>query len=188
MSVPRDGPPLSDRHSPKAESAQEEWNETDAGEELMQSERRCISSHSREETFRFKVDTEGSVHQRSRSNEIDYVSLRSSKERRRINTHSFRSPPDSIQAFKPLCVDCGKEGNDPAQSNHIMDSSVGSPPHASNTAEERECRSEPREGCDGLVVKDEKTDGATDERFSWLKDFDSSLWSNYFTSSLDNSQ
>lgn len=189
---------LPPQHSPKAESVQKQRKETDAGGRVMQSERRCTSSHSREETFKFKVDTEGSVHQRSRSNEIDYVSLRSSKEGRRVNTHSFKSPPGSI---KPLCVEGGGAGggegrNGPVQSDHVVDSSVGNPPHASNTstAKERECRSEPREGCDdvdgahGLVVKDERTDDATDERFSWLKDFDSSLWLNYFTSTLDNSQ
>ena len=187
-SVPCDElPPPNDGHSPEAESAEEEQKEPDAGERLMQSERRCTSSHSREETFRFKVDTEGSVHQRSRSNEMDYVSLRSNKEEKRTNVHSFKRPPSSIQVSE--YVDCGEEGNDPAQSD-VVDSSVGSPPYASNATKERECWSEPREDYDSthsLVVKDKRTGDATDERFSWLKDFDSSLWSNYFTSPLDNS-
>lgn len=145
------------------------------------------------EVLRCRVDAEGSVHQRSRSNEMDYVSLRTDGERRRPKLYSFRSPPGSMQTFQPLGTSCPLSGelavartDDGGTVSRAVGErelpSLGKPGDAKLTATERESKSEPRD-CDGEGGK-ASVPGAGD-RFSWLKDFDSSLWSDYFTTLED---
>lgn len=130
-----------------------------------------------------KFDTEGSTHQRSRSNEMDYGSLRSNS-RRRPRLHSFRSPSGSVQAIRPLGTTClDSDSPTPVQTDCSMGSPAGksdSPPPSSDdaipSAKGKDSQSEPRE---------EKLDDLPGDHFSLLKEFDSSVWSNYF-SSLDN--
>lgn len=130
---------------------------------------------------KFEVTELGSVHQRSRSNEMEYVSLQSAGERR-PRIHSFRSPPGSMQTFKPLGTSCREEIKPPpAQTDPGMGSLVGScdsPPPKTDDAtplKPRESRSEPREGA-------EKPDGVLGDQFGLLKEFDPSLWSSSFAS------
>ena len=136
---------------------------------------------------RCKFDIDGNAHQRSRSNEMDYGSLRSDG-RRRPRLHSFRSPSGSVQAIKPLGTTCpDSPTSTPAQTDSSMGSPVGrsdSPPNsddAISSVKGRDSQSEPRES----FGEREKPNGLPGDQFSLLKEFDASVWSNYF-SSLDN--
>lgn len=128
--------------------------------------------------------SEGCVHQRSRSNEMDYVSLRSDgKGRPRL--HSFRSPPGSMQTF----TSCREEINPlPAQTNPNMGSPVASPSmsdDATHSANDRESCSESSGGETTEKVSANQfslPERVSADQFSLLKEFDSSVWSNYFTS------
>lgn len=128
----------------------------------------------------YKSDTEGIVHQRSRSNEMEYVSLRSNG-RRRPRLHSFRSPPGSMQTF----TSCRREINPPpAQTKPSVGSPVGSgdsppPPMSDDATPSAEDHSEPRGNGEG---EGETPERVSADQFSLLKEFDSSVWSNYFTS------
>jgi hypothetical protein len=131
---------------------------------------------------KFDTEHEGSAHQRSRSNEIDYVSLRP-EDRRRPRLHSFRTPSDSKPLDSSSRVVASPQP-EPAQTDHMDspppgDDSLPNSADAILSAKDRESRSEPREGSGRESVPG--------DQFSLLKEFDSSVWSNsnYFTS-LDN--
>lgn len=134
---------------------------------------------SEDSSNRCKFDAEGSTHQRSRSNEMDYVSLRSGG-RRRPRLHSFRSPSGSMQTFKPLGTSCRDAVSPPADTNMGSPVGRGDSLAKSDDATLSASRSEPRESSGG---EGENPDAVLGDQFSLLKEFDSSLWSNY---SLDN--
>lgn len=139
-----------------------------------------------------KVDPEGSIHQRSRSNEIDYVSLRSDCGTV-PSVSAFRSPPGSMQTFRLIGTSCHKEssGSTALQTSHTMVSPLDNKQQtscsslasdATVTTEEvkKEFQSEAGDGASvggGGEISDTQS-----ERYSWLKEFDSFLWSDYFTS------
>ena len=158
---------------------------------------KSASVHIRDERCTDIADLEPSVHQRSRSNEIDYVSLRSDVPKA---GSAFRSPPGSLQTFKPLVVSHRDNNQDPlpqhtmvstGDSNNNNSGSCSSPPADATTSTVEP--SSPKTpsggrgespGGQGEVTGEEEEEGTVKrtDRYSWLKDFDSSLWSNYFTS------
>ncbi len=162
---------------------------------------KSTSAHIEEENI--KVHQEVSVHQRSRSNEIDYFSLRSPDTAgQKFSASAFKSPPSLMQPVRPLpstgssglCKDGSVDStvsplHSPKslqQPNNTTCSSDATATAAAST-DERECQSEPRDSslASDDVIKREKTGTSQSERYSWLKDFDSPLWSNYFTSQED---
>lgn len=170
---------------------------------------KSTSAHIEEEVA---LQAELSIHQRSRSNEIDYFPLHSpNTSGHRHSLSAFRSPSDSIRPSRPLTATPGESGgggNKKGGSNHSMVSPVHSPKPqqhqqqnptpstcspttadatlsaGSISTEKVQSCSEPKDGLSSDdVVRKEKTSNARSqsERYSWLKDFDSPLWSNYFT-------
>ena len=160
------------------------------------------SSSANMEEVNFRADTEANIHQRSRSNEMDYFSSRASTAKQNSSMSSaFRSPPCLIQQATPPS---GSGGNGLCKEDSMV-SPLHSPkslqqpnttccspapsdatphsPQGESCTDERECHSEPRDSRE--VTKRERTGTSQSERYSWLKDFDSPLWSNYFTSQED---
>lgn len=168
----KDEVPDSQASTTGVEAVLQEQKETETDEENCK-------DRSSEDTNRCKFD--GNSHQRSRSNEMDYVSLQSDS-RRRPRLHSFRSPSGSMQTFKASCGDVVSPPAAHSMGSPVRGDSPAKSDDATISAKDRESRSEPREtaGREG-----ENPDTVLGDQFSLLKEFDSSLWSNYFTS-LDN--
>lgn len=148
-----------------------------------------------------RVDSEGTIHQRSRSNEIDYVSLRSDS-LKSSHLSAFRSPPaSSTQTFSalgyssaqtpramvsPVSVgtdrqSCSSVVSDATAGEELSHSEHRAPQKAADDSHHDENEDDADDDDDDILGK--RTDSSQNEgRYSWLKDFDSSLWSNYFTS------
>ena len=120
------------------------------------------------------ADLDGSVHQRSRSNEIDYFSLRYDSELSKVS--AFRSPPGSVHIFRPQTTD--------QQDNTLLGKSGGTDAAGVTISSvDNKQRSSFSLALDEPVMKDkeEKSLNVEGETSGWLKEFSSSLWSNYFT-------
>lgn len=139
------------------------------------SKQKSASVHIKDEDRKEVTDLEGSIHQRSRSNEIDYVSLRSDAGKG-ATVSAFRSPPGSMQTFRPLLS--GGATSPKEDGSHTM---VSFPNNEPDTVAASDATVSTEGGLEGAAVEGDLTEEVRTERFSWLKDFDSSLWSNYFT-------
>jgi hypothetical protein len=147
------------------------------------------------------------IHQRSRSNEIDYSSI--GYESRMMRTISaFRSPPGTMRGFRPHSVDSARgsllnDVTDSLSSTAAGDSSVsGATPKAAAVAPPSTQRSDLSSSSSEATVK-ETVESATGQAtaavasketeisgrqlpsltLDWLKDFDPGLISDYFSSS-----
>ncbi len=144
---------------------------------------------SKQKNFHFNENTvstpsrpelEGTLHLRSKSNEMEYVSSMGSAENLKS---AFRSPPSSAQAFRPLSF----HFQVPDTTSSVRDrSSVGNETGAAgSTGASGKDKDELVEDTTCLCSEDGGGDvdqHKTDKRSSWLEDFNESLWSNYFAS------
>ena len=183
---------------------QKPLRQTESGSGRAEYKQKSSSAHIEDENF--KAQAELSAHQRSRSNEMDYFSLRlSDTTGQRSSLSAFKS---LMQPARQLAAGSGIEGASSGlrkEESHSMVSPLHSPkplqqpntsclstppdatPSSVTTSEEKACPPASRgEGSrdavgSGDVMKKEKTGTSQNERYSWLKDFDSPLWSNYLT-------
>lgn len=143
---------------------------------------------------KIRSDLEGTVHLRSRSNEMDYVSFTGCGD---TAYSAFRSPPLSPPIFRPLRFNfhgllsggCGDGGSDKdvfkPQPASISPANEGEEKSSSSLAQNKESTPKEEDNQTRLMKKlaDEFEESKNGERSSWLKDFNESLWSNYFVSS-----
>lgn len=183
-------PPAEGKSELDLDAVREGKGRAETGRAVGNAKQKSASVHIKNERCRDITDPEGSIHQRSRSNEIDYVSLRSDT----VKGSAFRSPPGSMQTFKPLGGAHKENNQDPLQDTPTMVSHTDSSDHGSCSSPNSDATVTTEEGVShkaaaggrietsGGQGEPAEEEERTGKRFSWLKDFDSSLWSNYFTS------
>ena len=149
------------------------------------------------------------VHQRSRSNEIDYTSIGYDSRATTRTISAFRSPPGTMRGFRPQSVDSARgsllsDVTDSLSSTTAGGSSVytaacSSSKNASSTQRSNLSSSsseatvteveETVESATGqastaaIVSKETDASGKQLSTLDWLKDFDPGLISDYFSSS-----
>lgn len=164
--------------------------------ELVLSETLCTANG-----HKIRSDLVGTIHLRSKSNEMDYVSSTGCGD---SACSAFRSPPSSAQIFRPISFNFqeplndksgGGDGDGGSDTNVLEGLPVCSSPPANNGkersspsfAQNNESTQREEDNQTGLIVNENIADGfeapKPGERSSWLKDFNESLWSNYFVSS-----
>lgn len=138
------------------------------------------------------------VHQRSRSNEIDYSSI--GYESRMTQTISaFRSPPGTMRGFRPHSVDSARGSllsdvtdslSSTAGGNSVYRTTSKAAPSAqrndlSSSSSEETVESATGQAATAVVSKEAETSGKQlpSSTLDWLKDFDPGLISDYFSSS-----
>ena len=163
---------------------QKELEKSSTDKEVTKQKRKqkSASANLKRESHAKKLDLEGSIHQRSRSNEIDYVSLGCKDTQPSV----FRSPPaDSMQVFTQFSLNgATAHGADDIEgdSKPIITTPSPQQKHSSFFSADIEDKESKFESREDIQAKEKRTNSESD-RSSWLKEFDSSLWSNYYTTS-----
>ena len=145
-----------------------------------------------------RPESEGTLHLRSRSNEMEYISASSGD----IVSSAFRSPPSSAQVFRPLSfsfqLPAASAKRDSERRSNLQG---GADDRSSLNTELENCSLDSQQSqkkdassLNTTLAKARNTDGNEDDladgfeepksekRSSWLKDFNETLWSNYFAS------
>lgn len=131
-----------------------------------------------------KSDLDGTIHQRSRSNEMDYFSLRSENDSSKVS--AFRSPPGSMQVLRSCNYADSRhdtttniKSTSQSQRNHDLFQFPELPQPPQQQSSETNSSKTLHAAGETVGMETISSDSGT---FSWLKEFDSSLWSTYFTS------
>ena len=138
---------------------------------------------------------EGTVHLRSLSNEVDYVSFTGSGH---SDSFTLRSPPLSAHTSRPLrftfhehMSSCSGDGNGASKEGDLQTRTDKSPPPAQEGKDVKLKKNDDisvketdgPELAEAVSSKSIEPEPKSGEGSSWMKEFNESLWSNYFVSS-----